>query len=134
MKAYIGVTDRDWYTFLSLSPGLDELNFCQPGGNRTFGALEAGEPFLFKLHAPENFIVGGGFFLHASLLPVSLAWDAFGEKNGATSLAEMRRRIEKYRRSKSDPHEDYRIGCILLGNPFFLGRHAWIPAPGDFLP
>ncbi len=134
MKAYIGVTDRDWYTFLSQSPGLDELNFWQPGGNRTFGSLEVGEPFLFKLHAPENFIVGGGFFLHASLLPVSLAWDAFGEKNGATSLAEMRRRIEKYRRRKSDPHEDYRIGCLLLGNPFFLERHAWIPAPEDFHP
>jgi len=134
MKAYVGVTDRDWYMFLSQKPELDELNFWQPGGNRLFGALEVGEPFLFKLHAPENQIVGGGFFLHASLLPVSLAWEAFEEKNGAASLVEMRRRIEKYRRSKPDPHDDYRVGCILLGNPFFLDRHAWIPAPEGFHP
>jgi putative restriction endonuclease len=34
--------------------------------------------FLFKLHSPVDFIVGGGVFAHASILPVSPAWDAFG--------------------------------------------------------
>jgi hypothetical protein len=32
---------------------------------------------------PRDFIVGGGFFLKFSLLPTSLAWDAFGVANGA---------------------------------------------------
>ena len=44
--------------------------------------LHRREPFLFKLHAPENYIVGGGFFATSSLLPASLAWQAFGVKNG----------------------------------------------------
>jgi putative restriction endonuclease len=93
MKLYVAVTDYDWFKHLK---GLetDEVNFWQPGGSRLFKALVPGEPFLFKLHSPRNFIVGGGFFAHASLLPTSLAWDAFEEKNGAKSLIEMRQRIE----------------------------------------
>jgi putative restriction endonuclease len=76
--------------------------------------------------------VGGGFFAHFSLLPVSLAWDAFGEKNGAHSLAEMRTRIEKYRKGRSDPFENYTIGCILLEQPFFLPQERWIPVSSDW--
>ncbi len=41
---------------------VDEVNFWQPGGNRLFRTLQIGEPFLFKLHSPDNFIVSGGFF------------------------------------------------------------------------
>jgi putative restriction endonuclease len=55
--------------------------------------VRAGELFLFKLHAPRKFIVGGGVFARADILPTSLAWEAFGTSNGALSLAEMRRRI-----------------------------------------
>ena len=44
-----------------------------------------GEFFLFKLHAPRNVIVGGGIFAYANALPWSLAWEAFGEANGARS-------------------------------------------------
>jgi putative restriction endonuclease len=44
--------------------------------------LQPGEPFLFKLHSPDNFIVGGGFFVRYSPLPIWLAWDAFQQKNG----------------------------------------------------
>ena len=61
-------------------------------------ALEPGELFLFKLHAPRNFIVGGGVFAYENSLRCSLAWEAFGESNGASSLGEMRARIAKYRR------------------------------------
>ncbi len=63
-----------------------------------------------------------------------LAWEAFGEANGATSLAEMRARIEKYRKTAAQPHEDYTIGCILLEQPFFLPERLWIPAPPDWHP
>jgi putative restriction endonuclease len=87
---------------------------------------------LFKLHYPENAVVGGGFFAHFSLYPSSLAWDAFGEQNGAPSFAEMRRRIERYRRVLPDPREDYTIGCIILEEPFFFEPDQWIPAPDSF--
>ena len=98
MKFWIGVTDNEWYRFLSQLSNVDEVNFWQPGGNHLFKALQPGELFLFKLHSPDNFIVGGGFFTHASLLPINLAWDAFGEKNGAATFDEMRARAAKYRR------------------------------------
>ncbi len=129
MKLFVGVSDGDWYEFLVSRAGLDEVNFWQPGGNRQFKTLAPGDVFLFKLHSPRNFVVGGGVFAHSTLLPASLAWRAFGESNGATTFAEMRQRIERYRRIRPQPHEDYQIGCILLQRPFFLPREAWIPGP-----
>ena len=132
MKGFVGITDNDWFTFLSQQPDIDEVNFWQPGGTRRFRSLQPGEPFLFKLHAPHHFIVGGGFFAHNSILPVSLAWEAFLEKNGAASLQEMRRRIEKYRRQAAPSAEDYHIGCIVLTQPFFFAPQNWIPVPPDF--
>ena len=113
MKAFVGITDFEWFIYLSSLPGIDEVNFWQPGGRQHFRTLSPGEPFLFKLHSPRDFIVGGGFFAHNTVLPVSLAWDAFGEKNGASSFEEMRKLIEKHRRIASSSGEDYQIGCIL---------------------
>ena len=132
MRAYVAVTDKDWYQFLEGRPDLDEVNFWQPSGNRVFGTLKAGEPFLFKLHYPDNAIVGGGFLAHASLVEAGVAWDAFDEKNGAPSYPEMRRRIERYRRAPSDPRASYQIGCVILVEPFFWSGPDWIPAPADF--
>jgi len=131
MRIFVGITDFDWYQFLSAKPELDELNFWQPSASGQFRALSSGEPFLFKLHSPKNFIVGGGFFAHYSELPVSLAWNAFEEKNGASSLGEMRLRIEHYKHSQS-AIEDYKIGCILLEQPFFFSEEDWIPVPSDW--
>jgi putative restriction endonuclease len=131
MKIYVGITDFDWFNYLSSINNIDEINFWQPGGNSTFRALEPGELFLFKLHSPQNYIVGGGFFAHSTILPVSLAWSSFEKKNGATSLTEMRKRIEKYRRTSAS-FEDYSIGCILLEQPFFFKRELWIPVPIDW--
>ncbi|HKS06352.1 MAG TPA: HNH endonuclease signature motif containing protein, partial [Gemmatimonadaceae bacterium] len=131
-KAFIGVTDKDWFEFLSHRPDLREVNFWQPGGRSVFGALERGELFLFKLHSPNNYIVGGGFFAASSLLPVSLAWETFRDMNGVASLGQMRARIEKYRDGPANPTEDYVIGNIVLEETFFLTREAWIPVPADF--
>lgn len=133
MKAYIGVTDYDWYALLGSQQGLDEVNFWQPGGSRQFRAISAGELFLFKLHSPRNYIVGGGFFTHSTLLPISLAWKAFGLANGVRSLDEMRSRTLQYRRSSAE-REDFTIGCILLSEPFFLPEDRWIPVPPDWSP
>lgn len=132
MRAYVAVTDQDWYEYLSTRPDLDEVNFWQPGGKRLFDHLIVGEPLLFKLHWPDNFIVGGGFFAHASLVDAKLAWEAFGEKNGAATFDEMCDRIEHYRRRDVNPRREYTIGCIILRDPFFLPKVAWIPAPSDF--
>ena len=132
MKAFVGITDREWFDLLSSRPQLDEVNFWQPSGNRQFRALAPGELFLFKLHSPEDFIVGGGIYAHSSLLPISLAWESFAISNGARNLTEMRARVAKYRPQTEDRTADYTIGCILLEQPFFLPRQAWIPVPSDW--
>src|ERR1700675_4972639 len=85
----IAVTDGDWFEMLRAQPNLSEANFR---------ALQSGEIFLFKLHAPRNAIVGGGIFAYANALPCSLAWEAFREANGARSPHDMRAQIAGYRR------------------------------------
>lgn len=131
-KAYVGVTDLDWYEFLASRPDLVEINFWQPGGRIAFKTLTRGDLFLFKLHSPNNFIVGGAFFEASSLLPLSLAWETFGAGNGVASLASMRARVGKYRRATLDTGADPTIGNIVLQQPFFFGRSDWIPMPSDF--
>lgn len=129
MKVWVGVTDKSWFDYLArLRP--DEVNFWQPSGSRTFRALVPGEPFLFKLHAPNNFIVGGGFFVRYSALPASLAWDAFQDKNGVASLEDLRSRVRRYR--PSDTALDPVIGCNVLVEPFFFEREKWIRIPESF--
>jgi putative restriction endonuclease len=129
VNLYVGITDYDWFCFLSALSGVDEVNFWQPGGRTNFQALRPGELFLFKLHAPRNFIVGGGVFARADILPTSLAWEAFGPSNGAPSLADMRRRIAFYRDMPDNPRQDYSIGCRVLTQPFFFDEGQWIPIP-----
>jgi putative restriction endonuclease len=131
MKIWVGVTDEQWFNQLSLLKP-DEVNFWQPSGGRKFAALAPGEPFLFKLHSPKNFIVGGGHFVRHSPLPASLAWDAFGEKNGVASYRELLSRVRRYR--KEDDSVDPVIGCNVLAEPFFFARAQWIPAPTSWAP
>lgn len=132
MNLFLAVTDNDWFRYLRRHPELDEVNLWQPGGGRDFKALAPGEPFLFKLHSPDDFVVGGGFFAHATNVPASLAWDAFGEKNGAASRQEMLARIERYRPGKLSPQDDPAVGAIVLAQPFFFDELDWIPVPKDF--
>jgi len=133
VRLYVGVTDSSWFDQLRASQPHDEVNFWQPSGTVQFKALQPGELFLFKLHAPENFIVGGGVFSHASIAPASLAWEAFGRKNGAENFPEMRERIVRYRRAAA-PDRDPSIGCRILTQPFFWPRELWFPVPESWAP
>src|SRR5581483_4694792 len=130
MKFWVGVTDKAWFESLRVrSP--DEVNFWQPSSRPVAGFLEPGVPFLFKLHAPDNFIVGGGFFVRFSALPAKLAWEAFGEKNGVADYTALRRRIEQYR---GPTKEDPEIGCNVLNGPFFFEEAEWIPVTESWAP
>lgn len=132
MKAYIGVTDEQWFRFLANQPDLDEVNFWRPKDTRAFRVLQPGDLFLFKLRHPRHTIVGGGFFIRFSVLPVSLAWSAFERKNGAPTLSELRVRLSRLRSELLAPAVDYQIGCILLSQPFFLAEPDWITGPTDW--
>jgi putative restriction endonuclease len=131
VRLIVAVTDGDWFDQLRQLPDLPEVNFWSPSDS-TFRALQPGELFLFKLHSPNNFIVGGGVFTHANSMPCSLAWEAFKEANGARSLAEMRVRIARYRSVKPDERSDFVIGCRVLTQPFFFDRAQWLPVPKSF--
>jgi putative restriction endonuclease len=101
------------------------------GRGRRFQALEHGEPFFFKTHAPHNRVVGGGFYSGFAALPVSEAWEMFRERNGAASLEQMRARIAHYRREPIGHHEDPVIGCVLVRDvTFFADDMAQDPPPG----
>lgn len=128
VRLVVAVTDGDWFDHLRVKSELAEVNFWSPSATN-FRALEPGELFLFKLHSPRNFIVGGGVFAYANSLPCSLAWEAFGESNGASSLLEMRSRIAKYRRVAPNDRNDFAIGCRILTQPFFFPEARWIPMP-----
>lgn len=136
IRLFVGVTDRAWFDTLGASAPHDEVNFWQPSGSKQFRAVRPGELFLFKLHAPNNFIVGGGVFGHSSLVPMSLAWEAFGTKNGAATRAEMRTRIARYRKDPAilDERQDPVVGCRILTQPFFWPRDLWVPVPESWAP
>ncbi len=128
MRAFVGITDFSWFQRLS-SQSYDEVNFWKPGGSVQFKALAPGELFLFKLHSPRDFIVGGGYFVRFYNLPSFLAWEAFGEKNGTETYKDLNERIAKYRKQLvSNPQ----IGCIILSSPFFFTESEWIPVPSDW--
>lgn len=130
MKIYVGVTDKNWFDLLKES-NCDEVNFWKPGtGN--FKALEFNDLFLFKLHSPYNYIVGGGFYVRFSALPTYLAWESFGIKNGTRTLSELEDRIRKYRTRNGIVGDNPSIGCIILTEPFFFDEQDWIPVPEDW--
>jgi putative restriction endonuclease len=132
MRLFVAVTDNEWFSRHASSHRVDEVNFWRPSPEATFRALQPGELLLFKLHAPLNFIAGGGFFVRFHQLPVNMAWDTFREANGVRSLLEMRQRIAFYRRTPIPANENPNIGCIMLAEPFFWPKNTWIPCPDDF--
>ncbi len=135
MRGYVGVTDLGWYRFLKERSPLDEVNFWQPSGGRGFRAIQPGEPFFFKLHAPHNAIAGFGLFARHSVLPDWLAWDAFGPSNGAPDYASMRARIERYMaRKRRSATGEYQVGCLMVTEPVFFDEADWIAQPADWKP
>ncbi len=85
MRLLVAVTDYDWFRLHAAKPSVEEVNFWRPSPTASFKALSIGEPLLFKLHSPRNFIAGGGFFTKFVHLPLRLAWETFGEGNGVRS-------------------------------------------------
>lgn len=129
MKFYLGVTDTNWYEYLSdINP--EDINFWQPGGKSTFRVLEQGAPFLFKLKYPANVIAGVGFFSSHTFLPINMAWDVFGNRNGCDSFSAFKHHIIQYRADKLNPNPT--IGCIVLTNPIFFKPKDWIKVPSDW--
>jgi putative restriction endonuclease len=71
-------------------------------------------------------------FAQAMTLPCSLAWEAFGETNGAANLTEMRARIMRYRDVDASDRTDFQIGCRILTQAFFKREDEWLPVPDSW--
>lgn len=129
MRFWVGVTDSRWFDFLR-SRNFDEVNFRQPSAKPLFTNIEPGTPFFFKLKRPYNHIGGYGTFVSFVRLPLSLAWEAFGEKNGAPSLSALSTVILSLSQDRTS--RDPEIGCTLLANPHFLNPTEFRVAPTDW--
>lgn len=130
MRSFVGLAERAWVERVgALSPG--DANLWRRH-QRLFRALEPGEPYLLKLHAPWNAIVGAGRFVAAERLPLSLAWLAFGAANGVDDPAEFRRRVA---RGHPEPTAvDPSLSCVVLDRPTILDEDDWVAAPDDWRP
>jgi putative restriction endonuclease len=137
MKLFLAPTDLDWYNFLAARQP-EEVNFWQPSANAGFRALDNGDPlelghlFLFKLKGSINKIAGGGFFIGYSKLQLSVAWNIFGEHNGAKSFLDFSDLIHAYMSADNAHASDPHIGCIILTQPFFWPESLWMPPPADW--
>jgi putative restriction endonuclease len=129
VRLWAANTDLDWFDYLASQPSVDEVNFWQPSGHANFNAIGEGELFLFKLKSPRNLIGGFGVLSQSTNMPLSLAWEAFGTKNGARTLPEMRDRIFRYRGTDARHELDPLIGCRVVVQPVFLPEALWIPQP-----
>ena len=117
MKFVIAVTNVHWFEFLrTRAPQANEVNFWGRGAVN----LERGTPWLFKLKG-HDVVCGGGFYTNSISLPLTVAWDMYGEQNGAASLHDFQ---SDTGRSLGDE-----IACRTLAEPFFWERAQWLPKP-----
>ena len=130
MKIYVGVTDNDWFSVLQTNE-IKTANFWRPGKS-AFKALDEGGLFLFKLHAPYNFIVGGGYFKAYNRETIKSAWDNYGVGNGTLTLKELEDRLNGLRYKNYIDNEEIKIGCIILEDCFYLKQEDWINVPEDW--
>ena len=135
MHGYVAVTHHRWFEHLATRRVWEEVNFWRPSAYHAFNG-PAGSPFFFKLKSPHNAIGGFGLVACFARLPDWLAWECFGEANGASTFDEMEQRLNEIRtRNKfveSGPIPE--IGCILLSSAVFFPRELWVAQPADWAP
>ena len=127
---YVANTDNDWFDFLKARAPLEDINFWKPSP-QTFRAVEEGQLFVFRLKTPRNCIGGYGILASSINVPIQLAWDALGERNGSPSMAHMITAIRRYRSGQQITPQSL-IGCRVLTSPTLFEPHEWFPVPADW--
>jgi putative restriction endonuclease len=125
LAAYLGITDNDWFDYLRRNDFTDEVNFWVPSAPPR-KHVEPGSLWLLKLHSPLDFIAGAGVFMHYSVLPLQMAWDAFGIHNGVPTLDAFRYAIVRHRQPGADAW-NISVGCAILDQVVYLPRNLWVP-------
>lgn len=130
MRYWVANTDRRWFEFLAARRP-DEVNFWQPNAVRPI-TLPIGAPWIFKLHVREGgWIVGWASYATWSTMSPRFAWEAFQERNGASSLDDLVQKIGRYSQRAVDA-DSIQIGASVLVEPVFLPTERWIEPPGDW--
>jgi putative restriction endonuclease len=125
LSAFLGITDNDWFDYLRRNQITDEVNFWVPSAPQ-HRHVEPGSLWLFKLHSPLDFIAGVGVFMHYSVLPLQMAWDAFGIRNGVPTLDAFRNAIMRHKQPGADSWNTD-VGCAVLDQVVYLPRELWVP-------
>ena len=129
LPTVVANTDYGWFSHFRPKDRLariDEVNFWQPTSRQSFGALKRGQPFFFRLKKPHYAIAGFGLFARFDRLPVGLAWDVFGQRNGFPDETSFLDAMTKFRQKMDDPlGQD--LNCIVLQEVVFLPPRHWIP-------
>ncbi len=123
---FIAHTHREWFDFLSrhaTDGRLDEVNFWFPKQQRAPKRLLSGEPVFFRIGAPERQIAGYGFFASFQLLPLDLAWDSFGYRNGAVDRSTFCRMLGRF----TEKERALPLACMILLNAHFWPDRRWLP-------
>jgi len=64
--------------------------------------------------------------MHYSVLPLQMAWDAFGIGNGVPTLDAFRSAIMRHKQPGADLW-NINVGCAVLNQVVYLPRELWIP-------
>lgn len=129
MKGYIGVTAREWFSYLSNEPELNEVNFWRKNTN-DFKVLNPGDPFFFivkneKGNKGERAVLGKGTYERFEVLTVNDAWNKYGNGNGDESKESFVTRMKTMFETDANNGQ---IGCIILSdftpfdNPVYLSE------------
>jgi len=129
-ELYVANTDNDWFDFLATRSPLEDVNFWKPTP-QTFRAIDEGQLFVFRLKSPRNKIGGYGVLASSINVPIQLAWDSLGARNGSSSMAHMIGAISRYRNGEQITAQSL-IGCRVLTTPVFFEPHEWFPVPSDW--
>lgn len=134
IQGWVANTHWDWFNFLrNRRAAWDEVNFWTPSDYYAFHGVP-GSPFFFRLMSPRNAIGGFGYVRQLSRLPEYMAWEWFGEGNGAESFVTMKSRLDGIRTQNALQGRtgQKQIGCIILADAVFFPEHLWIPQPTDW--
>lgn len=129
MEGYIGVTSREWFTYLSKREQIGEVNFWRKNTNN-FKKLSKGDPFFFLVKNEkgikgERAVLGTAIFERFEVRTIEDAWDIYKEGNGDSKKEFFSNRIKNMYGSTNDI---VKIGCIVLSNmrmfdiPVFLSE------------
>lgn len=102
LPAFLGITNNNLFDYLRRNQMTDEVNFWVPSAPR-HRHVDLGSLLLFKLKALLDFVASADVFMHYSVLPLQMAWDAFRIRNGVRIADAFRNAIMRYKRTGANP-------------------------------